>query len=451
MVNESWLAKNHRWISVTGIAGILFIFALAVRFSIPYAEWNLDANNILRAVIYSDLHGVQAGGVSMRYWYQDNLYQWWLGAFLPVKELASPVTATSLMQLLSVASLLPKILGALNIALIFCFSVSLGADRTASIIVSATYAITAQHVVLSSIVERQVLSQTFLIVSFLIASLASKDLGTRYMAYGLAIALNIFGVICYSPPVMFFPFLMLFILSLELEKHTASRDRIGAVLAILGLALSIDSLLYFMTGASILSVMIGSMKFFVMYADPGSQDEFSKIDEGLVIANITWLFGHLFQWLPYYRTDNFAEISVWAAILSCVVVMYCFYCAITAILPYKKHLDPGLFEFLGTSGARLGILSAAFLIGIALNLVVRHGNQTEFYIMPYTFILPVVAERFSRHRSESNVGLAVLCGISLLVALTVNGNPFIGASFQDRNSYIGQNASAILPTMTSRP
>ncbi|NTB04251.1 hypothetical protein [Agrobacterium tumefaciens] len=433
------------------IASLLFLFALAVRLLVPYAEWNLDGNHILQTVIYYTLQGAQAGGVKLRYWYQDNLYQWWLEAIYPVREFANPLTIVSFEQALLIASLLPKILGALNIALLFCLSILMGADRKTSLLISLAYAVTAQHVVLSSIVERQIISQTLLLISFLLVAAAPRTLYRRYATYGLALVVNVFGIVCYSPPIIFLPFLLAFMVSYEVQKYADARRRLNCCLAILGLFLLADLLVFIATGASVLSVLKQAIENFVLYADPGSQDEFSKIDKSLIVANVFWLFGHLFQWLPYYRSERFPEISFWAVALSAIVVAYCLYRATASLLVFRRYLNSGFGDFFGTASARLGILSAAFLTGVAFTLVVRHGNQTEFYIMPYTFILPVVAERLSHRRTNGGKTTVALSICVAFVFLTLLNHPYIGKSLQERNVYLETNADTILPWLLLKP
>ncbi|QIB36615.1 hypothetical protein G3A56_02360 [Rhizobium oryzihabitans] len=435
-------------VSCTVTAAILFFFALGIRLMFPYAEWNLDANHIMQTVIYSSLQGIPASGYSLRYWFQDNLYQWWLDAIYPVSDFARPLTATSMQKGVFVASMLPKILGALNIALIFSLSLTVSADRKISALVAAIYAITAQHLVMSTIVERQIISQSLLLISFLLVAAAPTRISVRYLTYGIAIAVNVFGVACYSPPIIFLPFLLAFIVTYEFRQQTDTNSRIKTIIALAGLYLVADLIVFLLTGASVLSVLKQAVVNFLFYANPASNDEFSKLDQSLITANALWFFGNLFQWLPYLREDNFSQISYWSFALSAVVVSYCLYCAAAAIIEFVATAAKKPSVIFTTGQTRIALFSAAFLTGIAFTLAVRHGNQTEFYIMPYTFILPVVAERLSSSLAKATVALSI-CAV--LVAATYLNYPFFGMSMEARNSYIASNADTILPTMILKP
>ncbi|CUX59982.1 conserved membrane hypothetical protein [Agrobacterium genomosp. 5 str. CFBP 6626] len=448
-VSDGHTDEKKLYVSKTVTTAILlFCFALAIRLLVPYAEWNLDANHIMQNVIYSSLQGIPASGYSLRYWFQDNLYQWWLEAIYPVREFASPLNAISMQKGVLVASLLPKILGALNIALMFSLSLAIGADRKVSALVAFIYAITAQHVVMSTIVERQIISQSLLLISFLMVATAPTRLSVRYLTYGIAIAVNVFGVACYSPPIIFLPFLLAFIVTFEFRQRSATKSRINAIIALACLYLVADLLVFLLTGASVLSVLKQAVVNFLFYANPTSNDEFSKLDQSLITANALWFFGNLFQWLPYLREDNFSQISYWSFALSAVVVSYCFYCATASIIEFVATIakDPSLF--FASRPTKIALLSAAFFTGIVFTLAVRHGNQTEFYIMPYTFIIPVVSERLSRSLAKSIVALSI-CAV--LIAATYLNYPFFGMSMEARNSYIASNADAILPTMVMKP
>ena len=71
--------------------------------------------------------------------------------------------------------------------------------------------------------------------------------------------------------------------------------------------------------------------------------------------------------------------------------------------------------------------------------------------MPYTFIVPIVAERLSRQWTGGGKTTVALPVSVAFVFLTLLNHPYIGKSVQERNVYLETNAETILPWLLLKP
>lgn len=421
----------------------LLFFSAIFRILTPFQEFSLDAGHILKRVIQTSLEGKQAGGALTRYWFQDNLFQLWLGWLLPVREFADPLTATSLQRAVLVVSLLPKLLGSVNVALIFILCVNLGASRLISCLLSMGYAVTAQHLIMSSIVERQVIAQSFLIASFVLPTISVNLVALRFVAYGASIAVNVFGIVCYSPPIIYLPFLLLFIISYEFQYRRTVRWAIFTVVLISAMTVFADTLVFGLTGSSAYHILHGAISNFMYYADPSSKDPFSRLDNEMLLLNVIWFFSHMLQWSPYLAPSTLYAVSIFPAILSAIMVISCLCVAFASFRLLLRENAQSWMDAFGSPNARICLLSAAFLAGLAFTLAVRHGNQSEFYVLPYTFIIPVMAYIYSKFDLPARLKVHSLSVWLLLLFLGFLDHPLIGENFSQRNQYIVDNWHSI--------
>lgn len=428
------------------VAGVVVAVFVAAHIQKPFNEITLDAGWIGREVIVSLFVGAPAGFKSVRYWLSDYLFQIWVRTFA-----SQPISPNSpfpvVLHYFYVMSLLPKIAGAASLAVLYLTCRAHRLNRYVSLAAIVLLGASTHHWVMSSAVERQIVVQFFLLSALAVTlpSMAAEPL--RHAQALAALSLIYLCPIVYSPAIIFTPFLLLLAFkNIYLERDSASMGVSKLVLFLVGFAV-VNAIGKMLIGAHVLDILKGASYNLKHYGALESKDPFSAITPELILANVQGLFATMGVWLNYIRSGTnmapyYGALAVSAAFVVLAYVSLGLAISNTSMALVKSvratGVGPGFRAWATGPHASIFLLAAAVIVGVLFTLVVRHGNQMEMYVLPYTFLPLVVAWTAERYAGRGVLGSQTICAV--LAAILVMWNaftfPFWNAGFTARNRHI---------------